>query len=65
MSLHTFKHAGKPLSTYYGELVEIFQELDYYGKVIVKYLDDIITYNKFVTWLRVHIFLSGLNTNFE
>jgi len=61
----TIKHAGRPLSTYYVELVEIFQELDYYDKVIMKYLDDIVTYKKFITWLRVHIFFSGLNTHFE
>lgn len=61
----TIKHAGRPLLTYYVELVEIFQELDYYDKVIVKYLDDIVTYKKFITWLRVHIFFSGLDTHFE
>ena len=61
----TTKQAGRPLSTYYGDLFEIFQELDYRDKVIMKDPDDIVTYKKFVAWLRVHIFLSGLDAEFE
>uniref|UniRef100_A0A7N2L5L8 Uncharacterized protein n=1 Tax=Quercus lobata TaxID=97700 RepID=A0A7N2L5L8_QUELO len=61
----TTKQAGRPLLTYYGELVEIFQELDYRDKVIMKDPDDSITYKKSVARLRVHIFLSGLDTKFE
>ena len=61
----TTKQAGQPLSTYYGELVEIFQELDYRDKFIMKDPDDIVTYKKFVARLRVHIFLSGLDAEFE
>ena len=61
----TTKQAGQPLSTYYGELVELFQELDYRDKFIMKDPDDIVTYKKFDARLRVHIFLSGLDAKFE
>ena len=47
------------------ELVEIFQELDYRDKVIMKDPDDIVTYKKSIARLRVHIFLSGLDAEFE
>uniref|UniRef100_A0A7N2LTQ0 Reverse transcriptase Ty1/copia-type domain-containing protein n=1 Tax=Quercus lobata TaxID=97700 RepID=A0A7N2LTQ0_QUELO len=61
----TTKQAGRPLSTYYGELVKIFQELDYRDKVIMKDPNDIVTYKKSVARLRVHIFHSGLDVEFE
>ncbi|KAL0421755.1 UNVERIFIED_CONTAM: Retrovirus-related Pol polyprotein from transposon RE1 [Sesamum latifolium] len=59
------KQVGRPLSIYYGDLVEIFQEMDHRDKIVMKDPDDIITYKKSVEKLRVHIFLNGLDAEFE
>ena len=58
-------HQSGPLPIYYGELVEIFQELDHYDKVKMKDLDDIILYKAHVEKLRIHIFLNGLDVEFK
>ncbi|GMY19878.1 retrovirus-related pol polyprotein from transposon RE2 [Fagus crenata] len=59
------KKVGRPLSTYYGDLIEIFQELDHRDKIVMKDPDDVIAYKKSVERLRVHIFLNGLDGEFE
>jgi hypothetical protein len=59
------KQDGRPLSTYYGDLVEIFQELDHRDKVVMNDPDDVKTYRKTVERLRVHIFLHGLDAEFD
>jgi hypothetical protein len=59
------KQMGRPLSTYYGDLMEIFQELDHRDRTEMKDLDDVITYRRSVERLRVHIFLNGLDAEFE
>ena len=59
------KQVGRPISTYYGDLVEIFQELDHRDKIVMKDPDDVIAYKKSVERLRVHIFLNGLDEEFE
>jgi len=56
---------GRPLSIYYGDLVEIFQELDHHDRTVMKDPDDVITYRKSVERLQVHIFLNGLDAEFE
>ena len=56
---------GRPLTIYYGDLVEIFQELDHRDRTIMKYPNNVITYRKSVERLRVHIFLNGLDAEFE
>ncbi|KAI4323948.1 hypothetical protein L6164_023519 [Bauhinia variegata] len=61
----TAKQNGKSLSEYYGELVEIFQELDHRDTVVMKDPDDVITYKKSIERLRVHIFLAGLDEEFD
>ncbi|CAL5385807.1 unnamed protein product [Camellia sinensis] len=61
----SLKQVGRPLSTYFGDLVAIFQELDHRDKIIMKDPDDMIAYVKSVERLRVHIFLNGLDTEFE
>ena len=53
------------LLIYYGDLVEIFQELDHRDRTVMKDPDDVITYRKSVKRLRVHIFLNGLDAEFE
>ena len=59
------KQTGKPLSIYYGELTEIFSELDHRDKVVMVYETDIASDKKLYQRQRVHIFLSGLEGDFE
>ena len=42
----TTKQSARSLSKFYGELTEIFLELDHRDKVIMKNPNDIITYRK-------------------
>ncbi|KAF9662911.1 hypothetical protein SADUNF_Sadunf18G0103600 [Salix dunnii] len=44
---------------------EIFQELDHRDKIVMKDPDDVIAYKKSIERLRVHIFLNGLDEEFE
>ena len=59
------KQVGRHLSTYYGDLIEFFLELDPRDKIVMNNFDDIIAYKKSVERLRVHIFLNGLDAEFE
>ncbi|XP_058222837.1 uncharacterized protein LOC131332547 [Rhododendron vialii] len=61
----TTKQGGKSLSVYYGELCEIFRELDHRDKVVMEHANDIGTYEKSIQRQRVHIFLVGLDGEFE
>ena len=61
----TSKQSGRSLSEYYGELTEIFCELDHQNKVVMKDLDNIAAYWKSIERQRVHIFLAGLDGDFE
>jgi len=45
--------------------MEIFQELDHRDRTEMKDPEDVITYRRFVERLRVHIFLNGLDAEFE
>ena len=56
---------GKTLSVYYGELTEIFGELDHHDKVIMESENDVESYRKSVQQQRLHIFLLGLDGDFE
>ena len=40
------KQIGRHLSTYYGDLIEFFQELDHRDKIVMNNFDDIIAYKK-------------------
>ena len=53
------------LFEYYGELTEVFCELDHRDKVVMKDLEDIATYRKSIERQWVHIFLAGLDGDFE
>ena len=53
------------LSEYYGELTEIFCKLDHRDKVVMKDPEDITAYLKSIEQQRVHIFLVGLDGDFE
>ncbi|KAJ8647938.1 hypothetical protein MRB53_000961 [Persea americana] len=59
------KQNGRTLSVYYGELTEIFGELDHRDKVIMESENDVESYRKSVQRQRVHIFLAGLDGEFE
>ncbi|XP_071729035.1 uncharacterized protein [Rutidosis leptorrhynchoides] len=61
----TSKQNSRTLSEYYGELSEIFQELDHRDKVTMKDPDDVEAYRKAIDRLRVHIFLAGLDDDLE
>ena len=59
------KQNARPLSIYYGELIEIFSELDHCDKVVMVDETDIASYQKLLQRQRVHIFLAGLEGDFE
>ncbi|KAL5760887.1 hypothetical protein ACOSQ2_019725 [Xanthoceras sorbifolium] len=59
------RQSGKTLSEYYGELTEIFRQLDHHDTIIMKDADDIAAYKTSIERLRVHIFLAGLDGAFE
>ena len=59
------KKNWQPLSKFYGELIEIFWELDHRDKVIMKDPEDVVIYKRSVERLRVHIFLVGLDEEFN
>eukprot|EP00261_Vitis_vinifera_P020257 XP_010651036.1 PREDICTED: uncharacterized protein LOC104879551 [Vitis vinifera] len=61
----TAKQNGRSLSEYYGELIEIFCELDHRDKVVMKDPEDIAAYQKSIERQRVHIFLARLGGDFE
>jgi hypothetical protein len=52
------KQNGKSVSVYYGELIEIFSELDHRDKVIMECEKDVAAYHKSIQRQRVHIFLA-------
>lgn len=59
------KQNSRPLSVYYGELIEIFSKLDHRDKVVMVDETDIASYQKLLQRQRVHIFLAGLEGEFE
>ena len=59
------KQNVRPLSIYYGELTEFFNELDHRDKVVMVDETDIASYQKFLQRQRVRIFLAGLEGDFE
>ena len=63
-SFNTRQH-GRPLSIYYTELVEIFQEIDGRTPSQAKTVDGVLHHHSAMAQLRVHIFLSGLDPGFE
>ncbi|GAB2291436.1 hypothetical protein Dimus_025691 [Dionaea muscipula] len=59
------RQGGRPLSVYYGDLTVIFSELDHRDKVSMEHPNDVTSYRKSVQRQRVHIFLAGLDGEFE
>ncbi|XP_038678366.1 uncharacterized protein LOC120006034 [Tripterygium wilfordii] len=56
---------GRQISVYFGELFEIFQELDHHSRVVMSCAKDIKIYQDFKERQRVYIFLGGLDDEFE
>lgn len=61
----SLEQSGRPLSSYYDELIEILQELDYRDKVKMKDPYDVIAYKSSSERIRTQIFLNGLDEEFE
>ncbi|RVW74216.1 hypothetical protein CK203_055965 [Vitis vinifera] len=61
----TTKQSGRSLFEYYGESIEFFCELDHRDKVVMKDPEDIAAYRKSIERQLVHIFLAGLDGDFE
>ena len=59
------KQNSIPPSIYDGELTEIFSELDHRDKVVMVDETDIASYQKLLQRQRFHIFLAGLEGDFE
>jgi hypothetical protein len=53
---------SRPLATYFGELTEIFQELDHFNRVSMECENDIKMFQKSTERQRVYIFLVVLMT---
>ena len=56
---------SRPLATYFGELTEIFQELDHFNRVSMECENDIKIFQKSTERQRVYIFLGGLDDRFD
>ena len=54
-----------PLSTYYNELIAIFQEIDHRIASQKRLVEGIVKWHFVVARLQVHIFLRGLNFEFD
>ncbi|KAM7463370.1 hypothetical protein LguiA_031491 [Lonicera macranthoides] len=61
----TAKQGGRSISEFYGELTEIFSELDHRDKVAMECSNNEESYMKSIQRLRVHIFLAGLDNELE
>jgi hypothetical protein len=59
------KQNGRPLSTYYNELVAIFQEIDHRTVSQEGTVEGVVHLHSAMARLRVHIFLSGLDSDFD
>ena len=56
---------GRPISIFFGELYEIFQELDHYNTIAMICEKDVKIYQELQEQQRVYIFLGGLDDEFE
>jgi hypothetical protein len=56
---------GRPLSTYYIELVAIFQEIDHRTISQEGIVEGVVQLHSTMARLQVHIFLSGLDSEFD
>ena len=56
---------GRPLLTYYNELVAIFKEIDRRTTSKEGTVEGVVQLHSAMARLRVHIFLSGLDSEFD
>ncbi|GAB2302130.1 hypothetical protein Dimus_038954 [Dionaea muscipula] len=56
---------GRPLSTFFGELMEIFRDLDHYGTVRMTCEADLQLHRTSLERQRVYLFLGGLDDEYE
>ncbi|KAJ0963993.1 hypothetical protein J5N97_029115 [Dioscorea zingiberensis] len=56
---------GRPVSVYFGELIEIFHELDHYDKIAMVCDKDLKIYLESKERQRVYLFLGGLDYEYE
>ncbi|GJV39091.1 retrovirus-related pol polyprotein from transposon TNT 1-94 [Tanacetum coccineum] len=61
----TTRQNGRSLPTYYNELVSIFQEIDTRLTAQEESADKVVSLHKTLARLRVHIFLAGLDQEFN
>lgn len=61
----TMKQNGLPVHTYYNQLRIIFQEIDHRSPISMQCAADLTTRQLEVDRLRVHIFLAGLDLEFD
>ena len=61
----SIKQGGRPVSTYYNELVALFQEIDHRTVSQGETVGDIVQVHSILHRLRVYIFLSGLDSEFD
>ena len=59
------KQNGRPLSTYYNELVAIFQEIDHRTTSQEGMVEEVVQLHSTMARLHLHIFLSGLDSEFD
>lgn len=59
------KQNGRPIPTYYNELVAMFQEIDQRVTSQNKDVATIMLETSMMSRLRVHMFLSGLDPEYE
>lgn len=61
----SIRQDGRPLSTYFSELMSIFQEIDHRSTFEESTVDGVVELHSAMARLRVHIFLSGLDSEFD
>ena len=61
----TTRQNGRPLPTYYNELVGIFQEIDAQISTQGEDVNTVVSIHKHITRLRTHIFLAGLDSEYN
>ncbi|XP_061356347.1 uncharacterized protein LOC133300773 [Gastrolobium bilobum] len=59
------KQSGRPLSIYFNELLSLFQEIDHRSQSSSATVEGIISDHSAFSRLRVHIFLAGLDSEFD
>jgi predicted aspartyl protease len=61
----SIKQEGRLVSIYYNELVALFQEIDHRTTSQGETVEGVVQLHSIMHQLRVHIFLSGLDSEFE